>query len=300
MATTKFSLFHLSLMPISQIDIETRKISREQWLRLVFNETFAVPYRADYQIHWVPQNSPEPDIVMGVIQKELTHILHEPPERGGAEIKKSEWQGAYVVLDPTPNRIGQRIAVEHDVVGLPNALLKRIFDHVNQRPDRPYNIQFDPIFDGSSFWTFAKANDNRLRYVKFDFSAPNMWGAANELDRELKETRADTGAERVKIQFESDDFVKANSKRVKEGVEYAERGAGDVSAQAINGKRFSSKRKQKKTEVPKLATEQEDKSSYLSKLWHSILGRENDDSSNKEGPSVVDLSDPDGGLTNDQ
>jgi hypothetical protein len=300
MASTKFSLFHLSLMPVSQVDIETLKISREDWLRKVFSEPFAVPYRSADLVHWVPQQSPQRDILMGVIQKELTHTFHEPPEKGGAEIQESEWQGAYVVIDPTPNLIGQRIAVEHDVVGLPQTLLKKIFDYLNQRPDRPYNIEFDPIFDGSSFWAFAKQNNNRLRYICFYFAAPNMWSATTELERELADTRTETGAERVSIKFASNDHIKADAKRIEEGVGYAERGAGDISAQATTGKRFTSKKKQKKTEVPKPVTDEVDKLSYLSKMWHSILGRENDDLSAKKGPSLDNPNGPNSGSLDDK
>ncbi len=124
MAEKKFSLFHLSLMPVSQLDFETAKMTRKDWLIHVFSNTFALEYRAEQTLVWLPKVSGEPhQTLVGVIQKQKPHSRHRPPEQGGEEIIEMEWQGAYALLDPNDHVAGQRIAIENDVVGLPTSLL---------------------------------------------------------------------------------------------------------------------------------------------------------------------------------
>jgi hypothetical protein len=277
-ADKRFSLFHLSLLPVEQLDFSTLDMTREEWLRHVFSRPMEITYRANESVHWVPKPNPASSVsIVGIIQKQRSHSLHRPPSEGGAEILEKEWQGAYSVIDPTDHEEGQRIAIENDVVGLPATLLRYLVDEVNRRDDRPYNIKFDPIFDGGSFWEFAEASGNILEWVRFDFTAPNMWGAKTELDRELRETRDETGAEKVKVEFRSQQGIKATAKKIQQGVEYAERGAGDISAKSLTGKRYSSKKKQRRSAVPPPLEETEDKAGYLARLWKTILGRRSDD-----------------------
>ncbi|WP_444460692.1 hypothetical protein [Rhodobacter capsulatus] len=273
MGKRKFTLFHLSLLPVRQVDIETRDLSREQWMRDCFSRHFSFPYRVDNEIHWVPASVAHPDgIISGHIQMQKPHTLHLPPEDGGSEYTTREWQGAFTVVDPVPHADGQRVAVENDVVGLPQSLLRYLFDHLNSRPERPFDIEFDPVFSGDEFWKFSEKHSHKVRYVKFYFSSPNMWGAESELDRELAKTREETGAQRIGVTMESSEGVLTRSQKVVDGVNYAEKGAGTITAKALTGETFSSSRKKRTTEIPP-PTDETDMLKYLQSMYHKILGR---------------------------
>jgi hypothetical protein len=126
-----FTLFHLSLQAIRQTALFAVDLDREHWLRRALSETFSFPHWGGGELTWVPRDAPL-GLIFGIIQQEKDHILHEPPEAGGAEISSREWQGAYVVIDPRPHEEGQRAAVENDVVGKPSALLKSLLRAINE------------------------------------------------------------------------------------------------------------------------------------------------------------------------
>lgn len=285
MKLRKFTLFHLSLRPIEQIDIETRVASREEWIRRIFAEQFEFPHRGQSQVHWVPIEKAS-DCILGLFQRTRLHQHHMDPSAGGAEVQSDEWQGAYVLIDPRAHDRGQRVAVENDVVGKPAALLRSFVAAVNQRPDRPFHVDIEPIWEGTRFWTFAAKHNFVLKSVTFDFVVPNMWSAESALTEDLRDTGEDTGADRVWVSLQSGTGIRSLSERVRSGVAYAEKGAGSVRAKALDGDDFSSDAKSKSTRVPFFkASQQMLVRSFLS-LKDVIFGYEKSDS--------VDSSDPSG------
>lgn len=238
MAGKTFTLFHLSLMEVRQLDIETRRgLTREGWLRLALKDAFRFEHWGGGQIVWVPKEDID-GIIFGVLQRTRAHGRHAPPELGGNEEVVEEWQGAYVLLDPTHHDEGQRVSVENDVVGDPKALLKSLVESINDRVDAPYHIEVEPLFDSNRFWAFAAANNNILKSVTFDFVVPNMWGTESELEADLKRTGVQTGAERVRVDIRSKNGISTDNDTIRDGVDYSERGAGTVRAMSMTGKRF--------------------------------------------------------------
>jgi len=237
-AQKAFTLFHLSLVPVDQLDIETRTgDTREEWLRHSLAHTFEFPHWGGGTLYWVPL-SPIGESLFGLLQRTRPHEHHKPPEDGGAEIVSDEWQGAYVILDPTHHDEGQRVAVENDVVGNPRALLKSLVATINERAAAPYQIEIEPLFDASRFWAFSKRHDDILKSVTFDFVVPNMWGTESDLEKDLDETGKQTGAERVTVGLSAEHGIHTENQKVRDGLEYAEKGAGTVRARALDGQRF--------------------------------------------------------------
>ena len=275
MASRKFNLFHLSLIQLRQMDLESFEGTREEWIRHSLKESFSFSYRAGMTMHWVKlEDDIFDDCIYGLLELKRSHERHEPPERGGAEIITEEWQGAYVIIDPTHHSDGQKVAVENDIVGKPSAILGGLIDAINARIDKCYTIEYEPIFDSRSFWKFAKDNDNILKSITFDFVVPNMWDASGGLDKDLKETGDDTGADRVKVKLSAKQGVSAKGKKVKAGVDYAERGAGTIDAVAEDGTPYSSKTKPKTTKVPKVDGDRTTLRDYFRTAKDRILGRE--------------------------
>lgn len=223
--------------------------SREHWIRHALSIPFSFPHRARTQLHWVPLASID-ESVLGLLQKTRKHERHRPPHEGGEEIVEDEWQGAYVLVDPTHHDEGQRVAVENDVVGEPQALLKSLVSAMNSMAGTPYHVEIEPLFDAREFWVFAEQHGNAMRYINFDFVVPNMWTPHNDLELDLRDTGAETGAQRVKVGFASEDGVRANAPRIRRGVDYAEKGAGTLSAKSMDGARFHSTKTAKTTMAP--------------------------------------------------
>ncbi|WP_152415431.1 hypothetical protein [Caenispirillum salinarum] len=271
MAFRRFTLFHLSLSPVPQADLETYKIGREEWLRKCLGQTLAFPHHGARTLHWLPLKDDD-DLILGLLQLQKPHDHHRPPEEGGAEVTTDEWQGAYVLVDPTTHEQGQRVAVENDVVGKPSALIRSLVRHINQNSYRPYNIEVDHIFDSQDFWKFAKESGGKLRSIRFDFAVPNMWDTTGDIDRDLRDTREENGAERVQYGMESSVGVATDTNKIREAVRYSERGAGKITARSLDNKRFSSSRRPAVTEIPRIAAPREVIADALRGLKNWILG----------------------------
>jgi RNA polymerase subunit RPABC4/transcription elongation factor Spt4 len=272
MAERYFTLFHYSLLQIRQLDIESRReLDREGWIRFVLSKPFEFPYHGGSRLVWVPRGNLE-ECIYGLIQRQVEHVRHLPPVEGGDEVIGEEWQGAYVIIDPTDHNLGQRVAVENDMVGKPVTLMRYFFKAINDRFEAPFVAEVAPIFDSATFWTFVKKNGENLRFIRFRFFAPNMWGVESELEKELKDTREDTGAERVDIKFSGEEGVVATSKRVSQGVAYAERGSGTVYARAKNGARYTSEAEPKRTSI--ITSDGRIGLRFLYAMKNTILGRE--------------------------
>lgn len=275
MQERKFFLFHLSLIPVREPTLETPRISRADWLRRILENGFEFPHRADKTLHWVPREGFN-DLIFGVIEQKKPYSHHLPPSEGGRETISEQWQGAYVLLDPNHHDAGQRIAVEIDQVGTPKALLKSLLNHLNSLPDRPFTIKSDLIFDGRDFWKFSNDHSDILKYVTFKFAVPNMWGAENSLEEDLKATGTQTGADKVTVRMEAKDGIYTRNEKIENGVSYAERGAGEVTAKSLDGKRFSSVNKPQTTRMPKQEIGFEETRRMFEEFQLRILGRDKD------------------------
>jgi hypothetical protein len=251
-ADRTFTLFHLNLIPRPDPTFETFRGSRDDWLRYALSEPFSFPHWGGATLYWTPVDAID-ECILGVLQRTRKHERHRPPEELGGEVIDEEWQGAYVLLDPTHHEEGQRVAIENDVVGEPQALLKYLVESLNSRPDHAYHMEIEPLFDGEEFWEFAEAHDNLLRTITFNFVVPNMWRVYDDLEHDLEDTGKETGAQRVRYGLDSDDGVFAKAPRIRRGIEYTQRGAGTVTAKSLDGDPFSSTSKMRTTRIPAVA-----------------------------------------------
>lgn len=268
-----FDLFHLSLIGREQRDLFVPERTREQWIRVSLSEPFSFVHRRR-EFHWVPKSWIEGDVI-GIVERLTSHPKHRSPAEGGAEVVEQEWQGAVVVVDPTTHELGQRVALEQDRdVGAPRAVLSSLLTHINYRTDAPFTIEMRPVWEGDTFWAFANKHNNVLRRITFDFVVPNMWGATKNLDRELRGTGEDTGAQTVKVTLGGTDGVKADSQRVRDGVEYGERGGATITARAIDGDKYSSNEKISSSKISDDEIEAADQTDAWKRLAAKILRRE--------------------------
>lgn len=291
MPDRKFTLFHFSLIPIAQTTLSMRvNDSREEWLRFALKESFEFSHHGGATMHWVPLGEAE-ECIVGLVQRTRLHDAHRPPSEGGEEISTEEWQGAYVMIDPTHHNEGQRVAVENDEVGLPRALIKSLVKALNAMDGAPYQVEIEQLFDASRFWAFSSKHANVLRSINFDFIVPNMWDTEGDLDADLRATGRTTGAERVSVNFRSEHGVSTDNDRVREGVDYAEKGAGTLSARAMDGARFRSTKLPLISRIPAVKSGADAILKYFTDLKKVILGRGEDPAMDNPDRADGDSSD---------
>lgn len=275
-----FELFHLSLIerefhPDLFNQVPPPVPTREEWLRTAFAQTFTFEHRAK-TFYWVPLD-PIDGVMFGHVTRTHRRAQHAPPEQGAAEIVKDEWQGSAVLIDPVTHPDGQKVAFERDsTIGRPRSVLQSLLAHVNAMPGAPYAIEPKPIFDENSFWSWASAHENKLRRITFDFVVPNMWDSASNLDRELRELRS-IGVQRAKVSYEGPDEIDATSTTIKEGVDYASKGGGTVTAKAKNGDSYVSTEKTRTAKLPTTSAERGGLREMITKWSQRLLGREQGD-----------------------
>jgi hypothetical protein len=268
-----FELFHLSLIPKRQSDMDHFQGSREEWLRVALGSAFVFRHYGT-QFHWVPQPVEEGN-VLGIVERESTRSQHMPPNEGGAEFVGIEWQGAVVVLDPVHHEDGQKLAFERDAtIGAPAAVLASLIEYLNELPSSPYIIEAKALFDGEGFWEFARRHSNVVRYVDFRLVVPNMFDSAGEFDRALRRTGNSTGATKVRLRLESQDGVLTDSPEVKAGVEHSEQGGGSLTAKSLDGEPYSSTKRKRVTKIPALPIPDSAGRRLFGPLLRRVLGRE--------------------------
>jgi hypothetical protein len=241
---------HLSLVERQRLLFGQFNGTREQWLRFALKDSFSFVGWGGRDLVWVPKRVKD-GLIFGLIQGKAPHSHHKAPNAGGGETVSDMWQGAYLFLDPTHHDDGQKLALENDALGKPKALAKALFDHLNDREDAPYTTIPELIFDENDFWAFSEAHDDILKFIRFRFVVPNMWGPQHDLDKDLKETGAETGAEKVEVSFSGKSGVTTKNAKVRTAVEYSQRGAGDIRARSMTGKNFSSEDKASTKSVPR-------------------------------------------------
>ncbi|RIA35440.1 hypothetical protein DFR49_4217 [Hephaestia caeni] len=271
-----FEHFHLSLIE-GQQDLFKAPLSREQWLREAFGETFSFHHYGK-QFHWVPRGDSGNPIV-GTVERKKTRTQHKGPEEGAAEFEGEEWQGSIVIIDPQHRPDGQKLAFERDPnVGAAAAVLDSLVAHLNSQRNQ-YTIHVKSLFDADTFRTFASRHGQIVRYVTFDFVVPNMFfGTSTSIDAGLRRIGEDTKAQGVKVTLESATGVDTASENVESALQYAEAGNASVTARAMNGDKYSSTSRRKTVKMHSILNFAKDSKEHVKQWLNQALGREADDS----------------------
>lgn len=253
-----FTLFHLSLSKSIQIEMFEENLSKEEWIRKSLERQVKFRGRNGKDFYWTPHENID-NYIFGIIQAQKQQKLHNPPSIGGDETTDLVWQGSYVLIDPTNNEYGQRVSIENDTIGSPSLLINSLIDSINEKLERPYNIEVEAIFDEKYFWDFAERNGNLVKSIKFDFVTPNMFESHSNIFEDLKDINHQTGAQRVSTEITSKDGVRTDNNFVREGVNYASDGSGDIRAVSLKGEFFYSKKKAKTVKLNDSSSDEPDK-----------------------------------------
>jgi hypothetical protein len=246
----RFELFRLSLLertsPNLFVDMSE---DRETVLRREFGKARTFSHYLS-TFHYVPHPQiPAGGMVMGAIGRAIESEENLPPDAGLAEATRPTWKASVFALDPMDHIDGQKAALEDDRrVGGCLALMTALVHEINLAESSRFQIEVNPIFDASSFWTWAAEQNGQITEVFFDVVAPNgLFSTNGTLKDELKSTREQTGAEEVVIGLKGSEGLDVNSSPVVDAVAYTEQSGGRIKAKSKNGKRFNSTQRPKTT-----------------------------------------------------
>lgn len=158
------------------------------------------------------------------------------------------------------------------------SIIKSLSDSINSEPDHPYVIEANSIIDPNTFWDFESRNRGKIIAITFELIAPNMFGIRDDLTKELTEFRDKEKARKVEISLFNEDGLKLDENRVRETVQYAVEGGGEIKARTKNRRTFdSAKRGQKvSVDIPKEEIETDSISTLIDKVITAIFGVKDD------------------------
>jgi hypothetical protein len=244
----KFQLFRLTLLEKNQGNLfGSPKQTREEYLREIFSKAWDfTKYSSTF--HYVPANNRSTSkngagLLVGRIGRPITLPENKPPADGFIEQNRDTWKAEYLIVDPRNYSDGQKVAIQIDPqVGDPKSVFNGLIKHINETDSGSrFSVEAQPIFDPTTFWDFAKTNKGKITTLTFEFTAPNGLFSSNEsIADDLKEARNKINANKVISTFKNKEGLNTDSQPVKDGVEYAQTGSGEIRARTIDNKRYSS------------------------------------------------------------
>jgi hypothetical protein len=246
--------------------------TREQYLRKVFGVSHEFTHYGQ-PFAFVPVETETTEVVAGRIGRAVTREERLPPDQGLAPSRHVAWSASDLFLDPRHHDDGQKLFISRDDdVGTPFAVLRSFAKYLN-RDAPPYTIDVEPIFSPESFWEFAEEHKGEITSLTFDFTTPNMFGANDEIDAELREFRKREKAEKITVRMKSSAGLNTDTKKVKQSVNYARKGQGTVKARAKNGARYNSAERTESVSIPEEAAGQRGlDDSYIVRAANFVAG----------------------------
>lgn len=253
----RFDLFRLSLRKRQQADIsdylEDTK-TRYEWIRHIFSQQVEFRHRGSDYVYIPLQDSGGGEVVVGRLGRKVYQLENRSPEEGYEEYIHDAWKASVIVVDPTEHKDGQKLAFQHNSdVGKPQALAPLLIRAMERKQDwLQFLTSVHPITNKEAFKDYVRRNEGKITRIRFELEVPNMFGAEDEFDKEMKAFRDKEKAQKVIVEIKNPDGVNAESDRVKFTAEKAmSQGTGTVTASAVGrGNKFSSKEQQESTTIP--------------------------------------------------
>lgn len=251
----KFELFRLSLVGRPQRDFIAdglgKDVSKEAYIRQVFSTKHVVQHRG-IDLHYVPFDEKiiDPKFLGGRVGRPFSNIEHTPPELGLHEALHQGWKALTILVDPAHHDDGQKVAVEvNKAVGSSYAIINSLIERINSYSNSIYIVNCHPIIDASTFWSFANENKGQITSLSFDFAVPNMFGGHDSIQEELRKFRDIEKAQDVSVKLKSADGINTDTDKIKEAVNYVEKGGGDIVAKTKSRQTYDSKNRVKITHI---------------------------------------------------
>lgn len=187
---------------------------------------------------------------MVVASKNDVSILRLGVNRGIKRTKKDftdermeNWPNSLIVINNKANI--QKIAIQHNlrVFSSVKVIADILESNFNKHLAR-YQLSavLEPIFEEKVFWDIMKQNKNKVTVVDFELVTPNLSNISRSISEELKDLQKGTNTQKTNIKLQSDKNssldIEENNSLVKDLVEYASKGGGNIRCKIRGHKRY--------------------------------------------------------------
>jgi hypothetical protein len=272
-------MVRLSLVQRPQTDVFERRqpdgalYTREAWLRVIFGQKIQFQHRQEIFYYTPDPEQAESGTVIGRIGREVTVNENESPDDNLAPKERRTWRGALVLIDPAHHDDGQKAAIEHlSTVGKPVSVFESLAARINAGGGEPFVLEANAIVPSEAFWDFVRQNEGEITSVQFEFVAPNMFGEADDYDREMRDMQRHEKAQKAKLKIESKDGLNLNTKRIEQAADYTIKGAGSITARTKKGRGYNSKDKAKRIAIPNKDIDSSSTSGLIAQIVKRVFG----------------------------
>lgn len=245
-------------------------VTREQSIRSTFGVERKFKHYGSEFVYYPEVDEESKNFIFGWIGRERRIAERTPPEQGFEPTEHRGWQAAFIAVDPSAHQDGQKVAMEWNrEIGEPKAILRSLINEINKDSTNKFYIQCYPILVEGSFWTFAKAHNEKIRSITFDVAVPNMFGGVSDFEQEMKFVHRELNGSRIKTLIESDTVLRHTDQRLKDIVDYVEKGAGELQAEAMDGEKYTSNSHEKHINI-EIENHTKNTRAFWRELWQRI------------------------------
>jgi len=237
-----FFYYRILIPPVSQglLFPEKEQTNEDVITNIFTKKNFSF---AEGKYHYVFKNK-FGNIIWGKVAKRNDITRVSPPEQGLEEKIEDTYPNVDIFINTSDEKetglskeLGQVIAIRQDSAVFPvknyNGILPRMSKHINRsflKDERSLFIV--PIEKKhSGFWEYINEPDIELKKLEFEYIAPNLFGADDDLSEDLKKLNEKTNINKVKLELQSQDRTidkegLKNIETITQGVDYITAGQG--------------------------------------------------------------------------
>lgn len=188
----KFSYYRLFVENTSQISLlSDLSRTKKQILEQAFDHDVPIYGQSMKQRFVYKRIARVGDLILGRVAKRATIPVEHSAEENFAIERVETWPGVYIVINLSDDpRIGQSIAVECNsgVFMDPYKQLSGLTKMVNllMLKDTSFEVRVNPITRLHDFWQIVGDTQGRIKSLTLEFAAPNLFGARDELSKDLR------------------------------------------------------------------------------------------------------------------
>ncbi len=194
--------------------------------------TFSGPLYFDYRgekYALVLEKFVDGEYILATLGKKSHGLMHMPPEEKFSAQEFDDWPTVpiFISLSGSPDT-GQAFAVgtSNKVTIKPllllDAMVKKLSEEIKKSS---YELNINPITKTEDFWDLVDEYKDNIEEVEFNFVAPNLFNAEQELDNELKTASQTFQATQMSVKLQN----KVNGINLSESQPFTKRAAEYVS-----------------------------------------------------------------------
>jgi hypothetical protein len=246
----KLHLYRLSLTA-ADYDLFSDGSSRESrvsFLSRMLSAEFDFETRKGKILRYKPTQNDD-GLMSGAVCRWMPESYEGDPSDPFGETDGGRWAKASFFLNVNDDQ--QVVGFERvSTIGKPGAVMKGLVNELNERAGgRPYRIDVFSVNVEQSFQKAVSLYSGPVTSLSFDLVLPNPTDGEGATKEALKRLRDKVNADRAKATVVSSDGLNTTDGLVKDAVEYAETGGGDVVAKDGRHVVFSSKNTVKTVDV---------------------------------------------------